>query len=93
LFSHDLQQRKCPTTNKSVPQNTEISRKSREKSSIPRTCHDIRKAHPSQSSGIYWIDPDGQGVGEDPIVAFCNMTTGTKQKYSTLKKKFILNGF
>jgi hypothetical protein len=34
---------------------------------------------------MYWIDPDGQGVGEDPIVAFCNMTTGTKQKYSLLK--------
>ncbi|EFX76551.1 Cntnap2 protein [Daphnia pulex] len=77
LFSHDLQQRKCPTTNKSVPQNTEISRQSREKSSIPKTCHDIRVAHPSQTSGMYWIDPDGQGVGEDPIVAFCNMTTGS----------------
>jgi uncharacterized protein YuzB (UPF0349 family) len=37
---------------------------------------------------MYWIDPDGQGVGEDPIVAFCNMTTGTKQKYSTLKKVY-----
>ncbi|KAK4011383.1 hypothetical protein OUZ56_020497 [Daphnia magna] len=26
---------------------------------------------------MYWIDPDGQGVGDDPIYVFCNMTTGS----------------
>jgi hypothetical protein len=26
-----------------------------------------------------WIDPDGQGVGDDSIYVFCNMATGTTE--------------
>ncbi|XP_057373213.1 uncharacterized protein LOC130694064 [Daphnia carinata] len=47
------------------------------KISISRTCGETRSADPSLSSGMYWIDPDGQGVGDDPIYVFCNMTTGS----------------
>jgi thiamine kinase-like enzyme len=25
---------------------------------------------------MYWIDPDGQGVGDDAIFVHCDMTTG-----------------
>ena len=28
-------------------------------------------------SGHYWIDVDGQGVGERPIYVYCNMTDGS----------------
>jgi hypothetical protein len=41
-----------------------------------RTCHGIRSVDPSLPSGMYWIDPDGKGTGEDPIYVYCNMTTG-----------------
>ncbi len=44
--------------------------------SILRTCREIRAADPSLSSGMYWIDPDGQGVGDDPIYVHCDMTSG-----------------
>jgi hypothetical protein len=27
---------------------------------------------------MYWIDPDGQGVGDAPISVFCDMSTGKK---------------
>lgn len=46
---------------------------------IFRTCDESRAADPSLTSGMYWIDPDGQGVGDDPIVVSCNMTTGILQ--------------
>ena len=79
LISHDLQQKKCPSASYQS-ENVQIARQSTEASStMPRTCRDIREAHPSQSSGMYWIDPDGQGVGDDPIVVSCNMTTGILQ--------------
>ena len=42
---------------------------------IHRTCHEARAANPSLPSGLYWIDPDGQGVGDDPINVFCDMTS------------------
>ena len=41
-----------------------------------RTCHGLRSVDPFLPSGMYWIDPDGKGVGEDPIYVFCNLTTG-----------------
>ncbi|XP_046448520.1 uncharacterized protein LOC124197226 isoform X1 [Daphnia pulex] len=44
---------------------------------ILRSCSHIRAALPSQTSGMHWIDPDGQGVGDDPIYVYCNMTTGS----------------
>jgi hypothetical protein len=46
------------------------------RSSIPRTCREARLADPSLNSGMHWIDPDGQGVGDDPIYVHCDMTTG-----------------
>ncbi len=47
-----------------------------EKSMFPRTCREIRAADPVLASGMYWIDPDGQGVGADPIYVYCDMTKG-----------------
>lgn len=52
------------------------------KNSMQQTCHEIRLADPILTSGMYWIDPDGQGVGDDPIYVYCDMTTG---KYSLAK--------
>jgi hypothetical protein len=43
---------------------------------IPRTCQDLRAADPSLPSGMHWIDPDGQSVGDSPIYVYCDMTTG-----------------
>ena len=43
---------------------------------IHRTCHEARAANPSLPSGLYWIDPDGQGIGDDPINVFCDMSSG-----------------
>jgi hypothetical protein len=44
-----------------------------------RTCSEAHAADPSLTMGNYWIDPDGQGVGDDPIFVYCDMTTGTKK--------------
>ena len=46
----------------------------------PRTCHEIHDNDPSLTSGMYWIDPDGQGVGDAPISVYCDMSTGKKTK-------------
>ena len=43
---------------------------------IHRTCHDAYAADSSLKSGMYWIDPDGHGIGDDPIRVHCNMTIG-----------------
>ena len=42
-----------------------------------RNCEEIRLFQPSKPSGIYRIDPDGPLVGEEPISAYCNMTSGS----------------
>lgn len=47
------------------------------KNAMFRTCSEARTADPSLTSGMYWIDPDGQGIGDDPIHVNCDMTTGT----------------
>ena len=46
------------------------------KSGIPRTCRELRAANPSIASGMQWIDPDGQGIGDDPIYVYCDMSSG-----------------
>ncbi len=46
---------------------------------VLRTCKETRAADPSLGSGMYWIDPDGQGVGDDPIYVYCNMATGSTE--------------
>ena len=43
---------------------------------IYRTCHEVRSRDSSLKSGMYWIDPDGTGVGDEPIRVHCNMATG-----------------
>ncbi len=48
------------------------------KSFFPRTCREVRAMDPSLISGMHWIDPDGQGVGDDPIYVYCDMTSGTE---------------
>lgn len=45
-----------------------------------RTCSEARTVDPSLSSGMYWIDPDGQGVGDDPIYVNCDMATGRERR-------------
>ena len=47
------------------------------KTAILRTCREIKVANPSLTSGMYWVDPDGQGIGDNPVYAYCDMSTGT----------------
>jgi Fibrillar collagen C-terminal domain len=42
----------------------------------PKTCDTILQSDPSKESGMYWIDPDGQGQGDGPIYVYCNMSSG-----------------
>lgn len=46
------------------------------RAAVLRTCRELRVSDSSLTSGEYWIDPDGSGVGDDPILVYCNMTTG-----------------
>ncbi len=50
--------------------------RSAERIMFPRTCRELRAADPSLSSGMQLIDPDGQGVGDNPIYVYCDMTKG-----------------
>jgi hypothetical protein len=70
------------TDSKLFPVKKEISIRSTGKSGIPRTCRELRAVDPSLSSGMHWIDPDGQGVGDDPIYVYCDMTSGKIVKFS-----------
>ncbi len=63
-----------------------IETQSAARNSIPRTCREARLADPTLTSGMHWIDPDGQGVGDDPIYVYCNMTTGKKGIGRALQK-------
>jgi acetyl-CoA carboxylase alpha subunit len=47
---------------------------------ILRSCREIHESDSLLDSGNYWIDPDGQGIGDDAINVYCNMTTGRKKK-------------
>ena len=49
-----------------------------------RSCEELRSTDSSLQSGLYWIDPDGLGLGDAPINVFCDMTTGI-QKWFHLK--------
>ncbi|XP_046446328.1 uncharacterized protein LOC124195793 isoform X1 [Daphnia pulex] len=42
-----------------------------------KTCLEALTADPTLESGMFWIDPDGQGSGDGPIYVYCNMTTGS----------------
>jgi hypothetical protein len=66
LQSNELQV--SPTGSKSIATNNRQNViQSSGKSGIPRTCRELRAVNPSLSSGVQWIDPDGQGIGDDPI--------------------------
>jgi hypothetical protein len=39
----------------------------------------MKSANPGLNSGMYWIDPDGQDVGDDPIEVHCDMISGIHQ--------------
>ncbi len=57
--------------------NVEIMERISKKTILePKTCLEARTSDPSLESGMYFIDPDGQGRGDDPIYVYCNMTTG-----------------
>ncbi len=71
-----LQTDERPTFEKSVPKTAELTNIPIGKSFIQRTCREVRATDPSLTSGMYWIDPDGQGVGDDPIYVYCDMTKG-----------------
>ena len=59
------------------------------KTAIYRTCRESRSADPSLSSGMYWIDPDGIGMGDDPIYVYCNMTSGIVKTNRLLRNVYI----
>jgi hypothetical protein len=75
----------------------EIGRQVAGKSAMPRTCQDARSADPLLSSGMYWIDPDGQGVGDAPIQVYCDMASGKKRErllnWTEIEKFFYSVGF
>ena len=85
LISLMVQTNQTETTDKSFLYNRE--NKSIGKSGTARTCRELLMTNPSLPSGMQWIDPDGQGVGDDPIYAYCDMTSGTRY---TRKFKLVL---
>ena len=48
----------------------------RAQNDMRRTCSEIKSVNPDLDSGMYWIDPDGQDVGDDPIEVHCEMSSG-----------------
>jgi hypothetical protein len=48
----------------------------RAQNDMRRSCSEIKSANPDLDSGMYWIDPDGQDVGDDPIEVHCDMSSG-----------------
>jgi hypothetical protein len=72
-----------PTGSKSIASNYRQNViQSSGKSGIPRTCRELRASNPSLASGMQWIDPDGQGIGDDPIYVYCDMSTGKIASFS-----------
>ena len=52
---------------------------------LPRSCYEILVADPTVISDNYYIDPDGTGVGDDPVQVFCDMTTGNTNEQIYIK--------
>lgn len=50
---------------------------------VPRTCQEAILADSSLNSGMYWIDPDGQGYGDAPIYVYCDMSKGKRFVFSS----------
>jgi hypothetical protein len=57
------------------------------KSEFYRTCAELRATDRSIPSGMQWIDPDGLGVGENPIHVYCDMSTGKLNLFFCLSRK------
>ncbi len=49
----------------------------------PRTCKEARDSGlpEFQESGMYWIDPDGLGIGDGVIYVYCDMSSGKHNKF------------
>ena len=78
LLIKELQKERQST--ESIPNNLALNfEPSMGKSAtFSRMCRELRASDPSLTSGMHWIDPDGQGVGDDPIYVYCDMTNGTQ---------------
>lgn len=63
-----------------APDSVEIDHPIVKNNPIFRTCYEMNEANPLLDSGMYWIDPDGIGIGDDAFTVYCNMTSG---KFST----------
>jgi hypothetical protein len=50
---------------------------------VARTCQEAILADSSLNSGMYWIDPDGQGYGDAPIYVYCDMSKGKRLVFSS----------
>ncbi len=91
ILSFLLQENELPVSpigSKSIENYRQNVIQSSGKSGIPRTCRELRAANPSLSSGMQFIDPDGQGIGDNPIFVYCDMSTG---KYFVLFIYFFKN--
>jgi hypothetical protein len=74
-----------PTGSKSIAANNRQNViQSNGRSGIPRTCRELRAANPFLASGMQWIDPDGQGIGDEPIFVYCDMSTGKLRHFLLL---------
>ena len=81
-----------PTGSKSIAANNRQNLiQSSGKSGIPRTCRELRAANPSLASGMQWIDPDSQGIGDDPINVYCDMSTGKLRHFHLFLFKIEIN--
>ena len=70
-----------PAGSKSIENYRQNVIQSSGKSGIPRTCLELRVTNPSLASGMQFIDPDGQGNGDDPIYVYCDMATGKLRRH------------
>ena len=76
LIKEFQNERQSSISSELIASKLEINGQVRKSVSFPRTCRELRAADPSLHSGMHWIDPERQGVGDDPIYIYCNMTTG-----------------
>jgi hypothetical protein len=70
-----------PDGSKSIENYRQNVIQSSGRSGYPRTCQELRAAYPSIASGMQFIDPDGQGIGDDPIYVYCDMATGKLRNF------------
>jgi len=45
---------------------------------MPRSCYEIKASNPNATTGLYFIDPDGQINGDGAIQVHCDMATSNK---------------